>query len=89
MGIAATMWVLMSAEAPILSPNDHPNPSRGDRRVSEKLNFQKKIEVQVDSQNNSNFRAFGGRMAWAICCVCSHGSSCCNQMTTLTHPQGP
>ena len=29
MGLAATTWVPMGAEVPLLSPNDHPNPSQG------------------------------------------------------------
>ena len=29
MGLAATMWVPNGAQVPVLSPNDHPNPSQG------------------------------------------------------------
>ena len=29
MGLAATTWVPMGTRVPVLSPNDHPNPSQG------------------------------------------------------------
>ena len=37
MGLAATKWVPIGAQV----PNDHPNPSRGNRMLSEKVEFSK------------------------------------------------
>ena len=32
MGLAPSTWVPMGAQVPVLSPNDHPNPSHGHQR---------------------------------------------------------
>ena len=39
MGLAATMWAPMGAQVPVLSPNDHPNPSQGRQKGFEKMEF--------------------------------------------------
>ena len=40
-GLGATTWVPTGAQVPVLSPNDHPRPSRGRQRVSEEVEFLK------------------------------------------------
>ena len=32
MGLAATIWVPVGAQVPVLPPNDHPNPSQGQQK---------------------------------------------------------
>ena len=67
---------------------------RGNRRVSENVEFWKKFQVPRNYQHNSNFGAFGGAhgpdyMAWRSLC----GSPWvlkypyCHQMITQTHPR--
>ena len=46
---AATMWVLLRAVQPVLSPNDHRNPSQGG---------EKGFQMPLNDLNNSTFRAF-------------------------------
>ena len=38
-GLPATTWVPMGAQPPILSPNDHPNPSQGQKKGFQKIEF--------------------------------------------------
>ena len=35
------MWVPMGAQVPVLSPNDHPNPSQGQQKICEKIQILK------------------------------------------------
>ena len=68
MGLAATMWAPIGDPIPVLPPTDHPNPSQGDKRASEKMEVSKIFRCYYTAPKNSNFEAFGGPMAqvtWA------------------------
>ena len=57
--------VLVGAQVPVLSANDHPNPSQGRQKCFGKSRNVKNFQVSLNSLRNSNFGAFGGPMAWA------------------------
>ena len=68
MGVAATMWVLISAEVAVLSSNDHRNPSQGRRKSFGKSQSFENFQVPLGSVNKNNFGAFRvpmARAAWA------------------------
>ena len=50
---------------PVLSPNDHPNPSQVRRTGFGNGQTLTKSQVTLNNLNNSNFGAFGGAMARA------------------------
>ena len=60
MGLAATTWVPMGARVPVLSPNDHPNPSDGQQKDFRKNQILENCQVPLKSLKNSNFGAFVG-----------------------------
>ena len=60
MGAAATASVLMNAEKPVMSPNDHPNPSQGQQMGLGKCRIFENFQVPLNSLNNGNFRGFLG-----------------------------
>ena len=59
----------MGAQVPVLSLNDHPNPSQGREKGFEKVRILKILWVSLQSLHNSNFGALGGggmaRATWA------------------------
>ena len=62
MDLAATMWVPMGSQVPILSPYDHPshpNPSQRQPEGFRKCGIVENFPVPLCSLNNSNFAAFG------------------------------
>ena len=68
MGLAATMWVPMGAQVPVLSLNHHPNPSQGRQKGFRKSSISEILQVSLNSLHNANFGAFGGAMSrtrWA------------------------
>ena len=66
MGLAATTWVPMGAQVPVLSLNHHPNPSQGRQKGFGKRPILEILQVSLNSLHNGNFGAFGGAMARAI-----------------------
>ena len=77
---------------PILSPDDHPNPSQGQEKgFGKKLSFNK-FQVPPNSPKNSSVRASGGPMTRAPRQI--RGSpwvleyTYCHQMITENHPRG-
>ena len=66
MGLAATTWVPMGAQVPMLSLSHHPNPSQGGRKGFGKSRILEILQVSLNSLHNGNFGAFGGAMAQAI-----------------------
>ena len=48
-GLAATTWVPMGAQVPVLSPNDHPNQSWGQRKVVMKKRISKNLNVPLNT----------------------------------------
>ena len=68
MGLAATTWVPVGAQVPVLSLNHHPNPSQGRQKGFQKSRISEILQVSLNSLHNGNFGAFGGAMArtrWA------------------------
>ena len=53
MGLVATTWVPMGAQVPVLSPNDHPNPSEGQQKGFKKIGNVKNFQVSLNSLRNS------------------------------------
>ena len=51
-GLAATAWGSMGAQVPVLSPNDHPNPSQGQRKGFMKNPISKNFHVPLNSQSS-------------------------------------
>ena len=50
MGLAATAWVPMGAQVPVVSLNDHPNPSQGQRKGFTKNRIlKKKFQASLNS----------------------------------------
>ena len=81
----------------VLSPNDHPNPSQGQRKGFGKGQiWRKKIQVSLNSQSKNNLGALGGgggmaQATWAQQPLHPHGCSkypYCHQIITQTHPRG-
>ena len=66
MGLAATTWVPMGAQVPVLSLNHHPNQSQGRQKGFRNSGILEILQVSLNSLHNSNFGAFGGPMARAI-----------------------
>ena len=61
-GLAASTWVPMGAQVPILSPNDHPNPSHGQRKgFHEKSNFEKLSRATKQPTKRENSRVLTGK----------------------------
>ena len=60
------MWLPMGAEVHVLSPNDHPNPSRGRQKGFGKSRNFEIFQVPQDNLNNNNFGAFRGPMAGLV-----------------------
>ena len=94
MGLAANMWVPMGAQVPILSPNDHPDPSQGQQEGFAKTKIPKNFQVPSNNLNTAISGLSGG--PWPGLhgpsghCVGPHGCSkpYCHQMTTQTNPGG-
>ena len=59
MGLAATMWVPMGAQAPVLSLNHHPNPSQGRKKGFGKRRILEILQVSLNSLHSGNSIAFG------------------------------
>ena len=66
MGLAATTWVPMSAEVPVLSPSDHPNLSQGRRKGFGKSRIFEIFHRPPNSQNNRNC-GFSFYMSVGLC----------------------
>ena len=70
MGPVATMWVPMGAQVPVLSPNDHPNLSYGQRKGFMKNRISKNFHVPLNRLSSGNVltakgpygRGGGGRL---------------------------
>ena len=60
MGLAATTWVPMGAQVPVLSLNHHPNPSQGRQKGFRKRQISEILQVSLNSLHNGNFGALGG-----------------------------
>ena len=96
MGQVATTRVPKEASVPVLSSNNHPNPSQrrqegfGNNRILEDF------QVPLNKRNNSNFKAFGGggggmaRASWQPLRVSLWvlEDVYCHQMITQMHPWG-
>ena len=78
MGLAATTWVPMGAQVPVLSPNDHPNPSQGRQKGFGKRRISEILQVSLNSLHNGKFRGFWG----------GHGSGYMGLAATTWVPMG-
>ena len=94
-GLAATTWLPMGAQVPVLSPNDHPNPFQGRQKGFGKGRILKNFQEPLNNLNKGNFGAFGGPMARATWAWRLLSGSLwvlkylyCHQMITQTHPKG-
>ena len=90
MGVAATKWVLMRAQVPVLSPNDHPNPSQEKSQIFE--NFQVPLDSLNKQQQFQGVR--GGHCLGYMGLVGTQWVPWvlkypyCQQMITQAHPTG-
>ena len=60
MGLAATTWVPMGAQVPVLSLNHHPNPCQGQQKGFGRRRISEILRVSLNSLHHGNFGAFGG-----------------------------
>ena len=84
-----------SAQVPVLSPTDHPNPSQGRQKEKGKRQSLKNFQVPLNSLHNCNFGAFGGATLGvhgpSSHYVGPHGRSSTrivHKIITQTHPWG-
>ena len=66
MRLAATTWVPMNAQVPVLSLNHHPNQSQRATGGFPKKSHLEILQVSLNSLHSGNFGAVGGAMARAI-----------------------
>ena len=59
-GLAATTWVPMRAQVPVLSPNNHPNPSQGRQQ-----GFDKSRKLKTFSGDTKQpYQSENGKVLW-------------------------
>ena len=68
MGLVATTWAPMRAQVPILSPNDHPSPSKGRQKGFGKCRILKFFQVPLNSltraNQHENSKVLAGKGPW-------------------------